>query len=74
MLGADHIGGRDTYVVEEHFVELVRTRHLHEWSHVDAGRAHVDHEVRDPQPLKHVDGVTEQVRLFHATSSGRLQP
>jgi hypothetical protein len=41
-------------VREEHLVEQVVARHLDEWTDVDAGRLHVDQEVREPLMLRDV--------------------
>jgi len=37
----------DEHLVEKHLVELGVAGELHEWAHLDAGRLHVDHEIRD---------------------------
>ena len=47
MLGTDDVGGRNAHVGEEHLVELVRARHLHERADLDPGGSHVDDEVGD---------------------------
>ena len=45
---ADHVGRRDPHLVEEHFVEVGRARHLAQRPHVDTGSAHVEDEGRNP--------------------------
>jgi hypothetical protein len=40
--------------VKEHFVELGVAGELHQRPDLDAGRLHVDHEIRDALVLRHV--------------------
>ena len=63
VLGADDVGGRDAHVGEEHLVELVRAGHLHERPHLDAGRAHVDDEVRDAVVRRSASGSVRASRM-----------
>ncbi len=56
-----HVRGRDAHVVEEDLVEVVGPAGLAQRAHVDAGRTHVDDEVRDAPVLRGVEvGAGEQ--------------
>ena len=50
----DAVGVGDAYLVEEHLVEVLLTRHLTEWAHRDARQVHVEEEHRQSLVLAHV--------------------
>jgi hypothetical protein len=51
---ADHVLVRDPHVGQEHLVEVGDAVDLAQWPHVDPGRTHVEHEVRDALMLRGV--------------------